>query len=131
MPGARALVPQQEHIIHSRCAGQTAAGRDTGSAVALPAFSWPVSSIAPMIRVAARAVDGKATEAALAAVATALDVRRGAVRWWPGHRPASRLWTAPAVIRASWPDLLAGAEAASAARVASRRRGPPPGRHSR
>jgi len=28
MPSARALVPQQEYIIHSRCAGRTAAGRD-------------------------------------------------------------------------------------------------------
>jgi uncharacterized protein YggU (UPF0235/DUF167 family) len=44
-----------------------------------------------VVRVSARAVDGKATEAALAAVAGAFGVRRGAVRLVSGAASRSKV----------------------------------------
>jgi len=65
-----------------------------------------------VVRVSARAVDGKATEAALAAVAGAFGVRRGAVRLVSGA--ASR--TKVVDIDAGDPQVLAALLAAPAPR---------------
>ncbi len=44
-----------------------------------------------IVRVSAQAVDGKATEAALAAVANSFDVRRGAVRLVSGDSSRTKI----------------------------------------
>ncbi|HET6187089.1 MAG TPA: DUF167 domain-containing protein [Trebonia sp.] len=54
-----------------------------------------------VVRVSARAVDGKATQAALAAVADAFGVRRSAVSLVSGRQAARRSSRSPQVTRAS------------------------------
>jgi uncharacterized protein len=61
-----------------------------------------------VVRVSARAVDGKATEAALAAVADAFAVRRGAVRLVSGASSRTKIVDIDAVD----PRVLAGLLAA-------------------
>jgi uncharacterized protein YggU (UPF0235/DUF167 family) len=65
-----------------------------------------------VVRVSARAVDGKATEAALAAVATAFGVRPGSVRLVSGARSRTKI----VEVDGAEPDVLArllGAEGGS------------------
>ena len=55
-----------------------------------------------IVRVSARAVDGKATEAALTAVADSFGVRRSAVRLVSGALSRARSWTStPATLASS------------------------------
>lgn len=75
-----------------------------------------------IVRVSARAVDGKATEAALAAVADAFGVRRSAVRLVSGASSRTKILD----IDAGDPRILAALLAASDAR--SRTQKPPGGR---
>ena len=65
-----------------------------------------------VVRVSARAVDGKATEAALATVAAAFGVRRGAVRLVSGAASRTKIVD----IDAGDPQVLAALLAAPAGR---------------
>jgi uncharacterized protein YggU (UPF0235/DUF167 family) len=60
-----------------------------------------------VVRVSARAVDGKATEAALAAVATAFGVRRGAVTLVTGALSRTKIVDVAAGDPSILADLLA------------------------
>jgi uncharacterized protein YggU (UPF0235/DUF167 family) len=68
--------------------GSGAAGRDPSGG---PSGGAVGGGAALVVKVAARAVDGKATEAALAAVAAALGVRRGDVRLVSGATSRSKV----------------------------------------
>lgn len=61
-----------------------------------------------VVRVAERAVDGRATEAALAAVAAALGVRRGDVTLVTGATSRTKVVEIPDGAAAAYDDLLAG-----------------------
>lgn len=63
-----------------------------------------------IVRVSARAVDGKATEAALAAVATAFGVRRSAVRLVSGASSRTKIVDIDAGDPRVLSALLAGPE---------------------
>jgi uncharacterized protein YggU (UPF0235/DUF167 family) len=64
-----------------------------------------------VVRVGARAVDGKATEAALAAVAAAFGVRRRAVTLVAGASSRTKLLEVEGADPATLSRLLAGADA--------------------
>jgi uncharacterized protein YggU (UPF0235/DUF167 family) len=65
-----------------------------------------------VVRVSARAVDGQATEAALAAVATAFGIRRRAVTLVAGATSRTKILEVEGAEPAALTRLLAGADAA-------------------
>ena len=108
------LRPEARVCLRPEAAGSTRPGRrglDTGCMrIAIrvrPGSARPgvggEHAGALVVRVSARAVDGKATEAALAAVAGAFGVRRGAVRLVTGAASRSKVID----IDAGAPEVLA------------------------
>ncbi len=68
-----------------------------------------------VVAVNAPAVDGRATEAVLKALAKALGVRRSEVSLVSGHTSRTKIIEVPDACAQGWADLLGGAGGAGAA----------------